>query len=237
MIYPPSGGPIIRYTEVGGDFAKLTAAAQKFGGILNGQHRTFDIVDHPAEANMEVTSCWGIYIHDVPQKFHGELDAGKKLGFVGCSDSHRRNPGLCGGLTGIWAEELTGEAVLRALREHRCFASNGSKIIVDSRLERKLTDTRHVTKRTRLTFDLHVRGTREVVSATLMSDRGKAIRTYAGNGTQDLKLKHIQRDVAKGDHWYYWEIRQAGNSKQYRGNISVAQGHLAWSSPHFITVE
>jgi hypothetical protein len=237
VIYPPSGGPIIRYTEVGGDFAKLTAAAQKFGGILNGQHRTFDIVDHPAEANMEVTSCWGIYIHDVPQKFHGELDAGKKLGFVGCSDSHRRNPGLCGGLTGIWAEELTGEAVLRALREHRCFASNGSKIIVDSRLERKLTDTRHVTKRTRLTFDLHVRGTREVVSATLMSDRGKAIRTYAGNGTQDLKLKHIQRDVAKGDHWYYWEIRQAGNSKQYRGNISVAQGHLAWSSPHFITVE
>lgn len=237
VIYPPGGGPIVRYTEVGGDFSKLTETVQKFGGILDSQHRTFDIVDNPVEANMEVTSCWGIYIHDAPGKFHGELDAGRKLGFVGCSDSHRRNPGLCGGLTGIWAEELTGEAVLRALREHRCFASNGSKIIVDSRLEGKLTDIRHVTDKTRLTFDLHVRGTKEVVSATLMSNNGKAIRTYSGDGTKELKVQHIQRDVPRGDHWYYWEVRQAGNSKQYTGNISVAQGHLAWSSPHFVTVK
>jgi len=35
----------------------------------------------------------------------------------------------------------------------------------------------------------------------------------------------------------YWEIAQEGVSTPYRGNISVARGHLAWSSPHFVTVE
>lgn len=237
VIYPSDGGPIVRYTEVGGDFGKLTEAVAKRGGILNGQHRTFDIVDSPVEANMEVTSCWGIYIHDVPQKFHGELDSGKRMGFVGTSDSHRRNPGLCGGLTGIWAEELTDTAILEALRRHRCFASNGSKIVVDSRLEGRLSDAQQTTKRNTLRFDLRVIGTKPVLSATLKSNGGKTLKVYQGKGTRELTLHHVEREIPTGDHWFYWEIRQEGSSRQYTGNISVAQGSLAWSSPHFVTVD
>ncbi len=237
IIYPSKGGPIVRYTEVGGNFEAMTDAVAKFGGLVNSQHRTFDITDSPTEANLEVTSCWGIYLHNVPGKFHGELDSGRRLGFVGCSDSHRRNPGLCGGLTGIYAEELTDEAILRALREHRCFASNGSKIVVDSRLNGQLTDTPVETRSRRLIFDLHVIGTKPIVSAILVTNGGKRLRTYTGEGTNELKLKHRVYDLPPGDHWFYWEIHQEGRSTQYTGNISVAQGHLAWSSPHFVTVK
>ncbi len=237
VIYPSTGGPIVRYTEVGGDFDRLTRTVAEHGGILNGQHRTFDIVDSPVEANMEVTSCWGIYIHDVPGKFHGELDAGKRLGFVGTSDSHRRNPGLCGGLTGIWAEELSDDAILDALRSHRCFASNGSKIVVDSRVAGRLSDTPLTTREPRIQLDLHVIGTTKLVSATLKTNGGKTVRVYPGDGSATLRVTHIQDDLPKGDHWFYWEIRQTGSSRQYTGNISVAQGSLAWSSPHFVTVE
>ncbi len=237
VIYPSSGGPIVRYPEVGGDFAKLTKAVENRGGLLNSQHRTFDIADSPAEANMEVTSCWGVYIHDVPKKFHGELDAGRRLGFVGTSDSHRRNPGLCGGLTGIWAEELTDTAILDALRSHRCFASNGSKIVVDSRVQGRLSDKRATVSGESLNFDLHVIGTTPVLAATLRTNGGRTVKTWKGNGSRELRVHHAERDLAKGDHWYYWEIRQEGSSRQYTGNISVAQGSLAWSSPHFVTVE
>ncbi len=58
IIYPSSGGPIIRYTEVGGDYQKMTDTVVRYGGLVNSQHRTFDITDSPAEANMEVTSSW-----------------------------------------------------------------------------------------------------------------------------------------------------------------------------------
>jgi hypothetical protein len=237
VIYPSSGGPIVRYTEVGGDYKAMTDTVEKFGGLVNSQHRTFDITDSPAEANMEVTSCWGIYIRDVPGKFHGELDQGRRLGFVGCSDSHRRNPGLCGGLTGIYAEELTDEAVLRALREHRCFASNGSKIVVDSRLNGKLTDTVLEAKGGGIVLDLHAIGTRPITAAILVTNGGKRIKTYAGKGTKELKLRHAVDGLKPGDHWFYWEIQQEGKSTQYSGNISVGQGHLAWSSPHFVSVK
>ena len=236
VIYPSSGGPIVRYPEVGGNYEAMTRTVEKYGGIVNSQHRTFDITDSPAEANMEVTSCWGIYIQNVPKKFHGELDSGRRLGFVGCSDSHRRNPGLCGGLTGIYAEELTDEAVLRALREHRCFASNGSKIVVDSRLEGRLSDRPLTTKTTDLNLDLHAIGTRPIVSAILVTNQGKRIHTVKGNGTPELKNRHRVKDLSPGDHWFYWEIRQEGSSRQYTGNISIGQGSLAWSSPHFVTI-
>ncbi len=237
VIYPSTGGPIVRYTEVGGDFGRLTDAVARHGGILNGQHRTFDIVDSPVEANMEVTSCWGIYIHDAPGKFHGELDSGKRLGFVGTSDSHRRNPGLCGGLTGIWAEELTDAAILDALRRHRCFASNGSKIMVDSRMQGRLSDARLTSDGSPVEFELHVIGTEEILSATLKTNGGRTVRVVRNEGSREMKIRHVATGLPKGDHWFYWEVRQAGSSRQYTGNISVAQGSLAWSSPHFVTVE
>ena len=237
VIYPSTGGPIVRYTEVGGDFKKLTDAVEKAGGIVNSQHQTFDITDSPAEANMEVTSCWGIYIRQVPKKFHGELDSGRRLGFVGCSDSHRRNPGLCGGLTGIYAEELTDAAILRALREHRCFASNGSKIVVDSRANGMLTDRPVVLNSPTLTLDLHLIGTKNIVSATLVTNGGKRLKIYPGNGSPDFRVTHRETGLKPGKHWFYWEVEQEGKSTQYTGNISVAQGHFAWSSPHFVTVK
>ena len=237
VIYPSSGGPIVRYPEVGGDFKQMTDAVEKFGGLMNSQHRTFDITDSPVEANMEVTSCWGIYIHDVPKQFHGYLDRGRRLGFVGCSDSHRRNPGLCGGLTGIWAEELTDEAIIGALREHRCFASNGSKIIVDSRLNGRLSDRPVAVRSGSVHLDLHVIGTKPITKLILVTNGGRRLKTIAGQGGRELRVAHQVEGLKPGAHWFYWEVHQEGKSTQYSGNISVGQGHLAWSSPHFVTAK
>ena len=237
VIYPHRGGPIVRYFEVEQDFGKMADAVHAAGGILNSQHPAFKISDHPAEANLEVVASWGIYIRSVPKRFHEELDKGRHTGFVGTSDSHRRNPGLCGGLTGIWAEQLTSEAILEALREHRCFATNGSRIVVDSRAQGKMTD--EVVKATAdgsAELTLYVRGTKPLTRVALVGDGG-TVEVYEGDGTKEMSLTRKVDGLKPGRHWFYWEIEQEGDSKQYSGNISKARGHRAWSSPHFVDVE
>lgn len=236
VIYPMKGGPIVRYFEVGHDFDKMAEAVAEAGGILHSQHPAFDLSDHPNEANLEVTACWGIYIRSVPALFHGELDKGRRMGFIGTSDSHRRNPGLCGGLTGIYAEELTPESIFEALREHRVFATNGSRIVVESRVDGKLSDSVTRSEAGKVSVSLFVRGTSEIRKVRLIGTGGRTVATYEGDGTPLLRITRELSDLAPGRHWFYWAIEQEGTSRQYTGNISVARGNLAWSSPHFVEV-
>lgn len=242
IIYPGNAGPIIRYFEVGHDFNLMADRVAAAGGILHSQHPAFEISEHPAETNLEVTACWGIYIRNVPARFHAELDKGRRMGFIGTSDSHRRNPGLCGGLTGIWAEELTTESIFEALRSHRVFATNGSKIVMETRADGRLSDEVVETKDGSVDLTLLVHapnpfGQRHVESVRLMGTGGRTVATFDGDGTSILRVSKTLENLPKGDHWFYWAVEIEGNSTQYPGNISVARGNLAWSSPHFVEVK
>jgi len=71
---------------------------------------------------------------------HGVRDAlarGYRLGFVGSGDTHNGHPGMgdpaapLGGVAGIYAPELTREAVFEAIRERRVYASSGPRVILD----------------------------------------------------------------------------------------------------------
>ncbi|MDF1859729.1 MAG: DUF3604 domain-containing protein [Verrucomicrobiales bacterium] len=236
VIYPMKGGPIVRYFEVGHDFDRMAETVAASGGILHSQHPAFELSDQPNEVNLEVTACWGIYIRSVPALFHGELDKGRRVGFIGTSDSHRRNPGLCGGLTGIYAEELTPEAIFDALKKHRVFATNGSKIVLDSRADGKLSD--HVVKARdgSVNLSLSITGTTPVTDVRLIGTGGKTVAKFPGNGTKEFYVEKALHNLPSGNHWFYWAVEQEGTSRQYSGNISVAQGNLAWSSPHFVEV-
>ena len=235
VIYPPAGGPILRYPEVAGSFDRLCETVAAAGGIMHTQHHVFVPTDHECETNMEVATGWGIYIHRATEHFHRVLSDGYRFGFLGCSDSHRRNPGLCGGLTGIYAEALTPPAIFEALRAHRCFATNGSKIILDARANGRLLGEEVTASEGAVSFDLCAFGTRPIVSASLISG-GKEIAKFAGTGEKELRVRHQVQGVPKGQHWFYWEVAQEGTLKQYRGNTCVARGNLAWSSPHWVRV-
>jgi len=61
-----------------------------------------------------------------------QLEKGLRFGFVASSDSHRGYPGAYGeGVTGVWARELTAEALFEALRARRTFAATGDRIVLD----------------------------------------------------------------------------------------------------------
>ncbi|MFV2062369.1 MAG: formate--tetrahydrofolate ligase, partial [Chloroflexota bacterium] len=88
----------------------------------------------------------------------------------------------------------------------------------------------------RATLTLTAIGTRPIVSATLIRG-GEKIKTFPGNGTKTLEVTFKTTELPQGTHWYYWEVAQEGTSKRYHGNACVAQGHLAWSSPHWVVCQ
>lgn len=234
VIYPRAGGPLIRYVDVRGDIAKLYAAVAKAGGVLHTQHPTFSFEDHPVETSIEVTAGWGVYFLN-PGRIHSTLNQGHRAGFIGTSDSHRRNPGLGGGLTGLYATELAPEAILEAYRAHRVFATAGARLVVEARANGVLMGRETATaKDVRLT--LYAKGTRPIRRATLVRD-GVDIHVISATGdAQEKNFEYVDAAPAPGTHWYYWRVEQEGSARHYGGNVAVALGNLAWSTPNWVRV-
>lgn len=235
VVYPSTGGPVVRFVEVENDIHQLNTAVQKTGGITLTQHPAFKPSGHPVEVGMELTSGWSNYIARVPKLFHGILNRGGNLAFVACGDSHRRAPGLSGALTGIYAEELTAESILDALKNRRCFATNGSQFFVDARANDALMGEVITSQDGTVNLKLHAIGTRPIVSAVLIHN-GKEIKTFKGTGTKEFSTEHQLSDLPAGRHWFYWRIVQSKDAPVLPGNLMAAHGHLAWSTPHFVSV-
>jgi hypothetical protein len=236
VIYPPGGGPLLHYPEVANNIATLSEAVARAGGVTLTQHDAFQVSGHSVEVAMELTSGWRRYIARRPNLFHEPLNKGLRLGFVACGDTHRRAPGLSGALTGIYAEELTSESILNALRARRCFATSGSRIVLDSRVNDSFMgrDVKAADGRTEL--NLQIRGTRPILSATLIRD-GRELKSFSGNGRRTLSLTYSEKNLSSGTHWYYWRVAMTPETPDLPGNLNPAFGHLAWSSPHWVVVE
>mgnify|MGYP002624038189 CR=1 FL=1 len=66
------------------------------------------------------------------QVIERQLASGMRFGFVGSSDTHRGYPGAYGeGIVGIWAPELSREAIFTAIRARRSYATSGERIAVE----------------------------------------------------------------------------------------------------------
>ena len=230
-IFAGDTAPMIRHTEED-DFEALCDLVEAAGGVMNSQHPTFRLVDRPCEGNIEVAAGWGVYINQ-PEKIHADLTAGYKVGFVATSDGHRRNPGVGGGLTGFWAPELTSEAIMQAMKDHKVYATNGSRLVMHARANGSfMGEDVETSGEVELTLDARSPKA-AIVRAVLVRD-GDEIFSAPGDGLA-LQLTHLDTPAA-GFHWYYWRVELEGESPDYPGNIKVAEGHLGWTSPHRVAV-
>ena len=232
VIFGGDLAPIIRHSENGGNFDELCDLVEAAGGVMNTQHPNYRLIRRPCEGNIEVASGWDVFINQ-PEKIHRDLSAGFQVGFVATSDGHRRDPGAGGGLTGIYAPELTPPAIIEALRRHRVFATNGSRIEIDARANGVFMG-QDVPSDGDVRLSLDVRAPRPIMRIVLVKD-GDEVLTVAGEGRRAIQQTHLDRP-SPGLHWYYWRIEQEGSSPDYPGNLKVAEGHLAWSSPHRVSV-
>jgi hypothetical protein len=236
VIYPPSSGPLVHFTEVGNDIARLNEAVARAGGITLSQHNAFKLSGHAVEVGLELTSGWSNYIAARPKLFHAPLNQGARLGFTANGDTHRRAPGLSGALTGIYAEDLTADSILDALRNRRCFATMGSRIFLDARAGNAMMGSETKATDGSVTLKLHAIGTRPITHARLIRN-GETIHEVKGNGTRELKASFKDDKLPKGTHWYYWRVRQSGPGTVLPGNLMPAHGPLAWSSPNWLIVD
>ncbi len=198
---------------------------------MNTQHEVYRLTSRACEGNIETASGWRAFIRN-PEKIHADLSAGYKVGFVATSDGHRRNPGIGGGLTAIWAERLTPESILDAIRRHRVYATNGTRVFIDARANGVLMG-QDVAADGEVRLTLRVESPKPVVKAVLIRD-GSEIHARPRRAAS-LSEDWTDRP-GPGFHWYYWRIELEGSSPDYPANIKIAEGNLAWSSPHRVTV-
>jgi hypothetical protein len=146
---------------------------------------------------------------------------GHKLGVLASSDCH--GPPQEHILAGLWATELTREAIWEALWQRRTFGTTGAQ-----RIEIALsadgfpmgslyaTDSDPVIRAT-------VKGTQPLQQVEVIKNN-EVLRAFAGEGRTELSLSF--RDDSppdRPDNWIYLRVRQT-------------DGNLAWSSPIWISI-
>ena len=169
---------------------------------------------------------------------HDALALGYRLGFTAGSDTHSARPGLSdwtracrtylGGLTAVFAPELTREAVWRALYDRRCYATTGNRSLLrftvnGAPLGSEITVEPGAPRE--ISVLCHADGELEVLTIFRSGEAwvreevsGNSIeRTYEDHGRARPAAAHT------GD-WYYVRLDLAG-------------GEMVWSSPLWLDTE
>jgi hypothetical protein len=205
----------------------------------------WDCHDPELDRLAEIYSCWGS-----SEAEHGELwdkaspprqsvryalSLGHRLGFVGGGDSHTGYAGRSlpdadryrfaryrAGYTGVWAPELTREAIFQALRDRRCYATTGERIIGECEV------------------DGHPMG----AGAPLGDHREAHGVRYRFVGTERLRRVEIIRDgeVVHSVEPYVDEIEDewrdtsddARQARYYYVKATQVDGSVAWLSPVWV---
>ena len=193
-------------------------------------HPKWELTDSDLERNVEVCSSWGTYI-DKADTVRQHLAKGRMFGFLGCSDTHRRVPGLGGALTAVLAENLSRDAIFEALMARRCYATTGSRIFIDFSIE-GCTMGEELAAHRPPHIHAHVVGTAPLLTVDLIRN-GEVVQSVPGRGER-LTLSLRDHDIPDGRNYYYVRVVQKGNDEQYPANLAVARGTRAWSSPIWV---
>lgn len=132
---------------------------------VGGQHADLQWHDPQLEPALEVVSTHGTFEWFLLES----ISRGYRMGFVGGNDCHTGRPGddrpghqqrryAKGGLTGIYAADLSLDSVLDAIRRRRCYATTGARIRADSSVEGHFMGEEFTTKKQPV-FEVDAAGT------------------------------------------------------------------------------
>ncbi len=233
---PPEGGPIVGRDDVP-EGAELVKRVKALGGFAVPHHVGWTGADEEAhdpegQPVWEICSCHGCYLTaDHPLGGRGDLRdqmveavmrRGRRFGFIACSDGHgllyhhgvgrKRDPFRCG-LTAVQAEDCTREAILRAIRERRCYATSGVPIFLDLRADGAPMGS-----------ELAVGGLVEVRAEASSATELRSLALIGPDGViAEVEGRGLEASVEArlGEGWVYARVEQR-------------DGEMAWSSPIFL---
>lgn len=180
-------------------------------------HGNSEAADAPAPIHRAIEGNW---VRDA-------LDRGYRLGFVGSGDSHDGHPGLThlasgwGGLAAVFSETNSRDALRSALRARRTYATNGPRILLETRLDgRAMGETVAATElgdEVRLVVDAV--GTGALASVDVVRS-GVVAASIEPEDRAEVLLAYPVRSLRPGEYLYVRVIQRDGGA--------------AWSSPYFI---
>ena len=142
-IHRSSHAQVADKSDLAGDRHPLTSLYDELRGKkamivphVGGRYANLRYHDPELEPLVEVYSEWGEF-----EWFLNEtMERGYKMGFIAGSDDHKGRPGAAnpgrstfgvyGGLTCVYAKELTREAFWEAFFNRRCYATTGQRILL-----------------------------------------------------------------------------------------------------------
>ena len=250
IMYPRAGGTLVRRIDKeGARDVSLMASLRGTGALAYPHHCTYRIIDPAIDRNVEVVSSWRVCLEETDFTVKS-LQAGDRFGFVGSSDSHRAMAGLGGALTGLYATELTPEALFDAYRHRRTIATQGFFAWMEVRAagvfiggEGRIEGPPEL--------EATLRMPREIEFVDVLRD-GIPVQRIAP-GAASVEFSFLDRHVTTGDHFYLVRCKLVGDPSYnmdpdvnsyrafgrdgpYGDNLARARGVFAWSSPIWLAV-
>ena len=194
----------------------------KYGGKTD-----WSFHDPTLQPLVEIYSTWGSSERGGEHSVQQAWERGYKLGVIASSDTHTGTPGNeGGGLAAVWARKLTREDLFEALRQRRCYATTGERILLDFRLNgRRMGEVvreEHAGKR-----ELRVlaAGTGNLETLEILKNNA-VVHSQAGSG----KVIRLEWEDPADE-------RTGGREDFYYVRVTQTDGNRAWSSPIWIGPE
>jgi hypothetical protein len=235
VYYPRRGLPIVSRDDVPEGKA-LVQRVLELGGFSAPHHIGWTGADEAGHDDVgqptwEICSCHGCYEHaEHPLGQRGELrdqmvdvmlKRGHRFGFTASSDSHgllwhhgeaRKRDPYRTGLTAVQARDVSRASVMEALRERRCYATSGAKILLELSADGAPMGS-VLEDKTGARFKVRAQGTARVRALELVGPQG--VIAHA-EGVGDEAALDVQVEAP----WAYARVTQE-------------DGEMAWSSPVF----
>ncbi len=154
------------------------------------------------------------------------LNRGYKLGIIGSGDTHDGHPGQrtvgapAGGIFGLFAPELTRDAVWGAFKRRHVYGTSGEKIILFSRIADAPMGSEVVWTEKSVPVVVHAVGTDTLESVEVIRNGAVCFR-HECDGVEVVLLVE-DTEPPEGTSWYMTKIAQEN-------------GSMAWSSPVWVT--
>lgn len=194
---------------------------ERFGGFVGGHFHTRS---YDRELLAEIWQK-----HEFPRdeegRIFGYMREGKHFGLVGGSDTHGSMPGnpypelwlpRQAGFTGVWAEELTAQALAEAFRARRVFATSGARMVIRFDSNGHPMGSELPLEAARV-FNIFVDGTNDLSSVELLRD-GHPLKTWCPRRSKFETEFEAPEESFRTRRFYLVRVKQR-------------DGYLGWSSP------
>jgi hypothetical protein len=160
------------------------------------------------------------------------LSLGYKLGIIASGDTHDGHPGkrsmgaVVTGILGVYAPELTREAIWEAFKRRQVYGTSGPKIIIFFRVANSPMGSE-------VNWPAE-KGTIPIALRTVTCDAIAALEIVRNN---EVVLRHEPEESGVFAQFLVEDTEPVKGTSWYYARVVQKDGNMAWSSPVWVTCE